>query len=87
LQISSNEQFFDVLKALVDSWCERRCLQPLARVLGPYVAFYGLTDDWAELQNALKSVRALDRDILPEAEFNSVGDLINAIDRTLSHRN
>jgi len=87
LQISSNEQFFDVLKALVEAWCERRCLPPLARVLGPYIWLNGLTDGWADLQDALKSVRASDRDVISEAELNSVSDLINAIDRALTNRN
>ena len=37
--IASNAEFFLALKGLIYSWCDRRALNPLARVLGPYVAF------------------------------------------------
>ena len=35
--IASNAEFFLALKGLIYSWCDRRALNPLARVLGPYV--------------------------------------------------
>src|SRR3974377_230598 len=35
--VSSKKQI--KLKGLIYSWCDRRALNPLARVLGPYVAF------------------------------------------------
>jgi hypothetical protein len=86
-QISSNDEFFNILNGLVDSWCDRRCLHPLARILGPYLGFNGLTDGWAELQDALKSVRALDRELLLEPELVAIGNLVNAIDRAIGDRN
>ena len=34
----------ELLRVLVDGWCERRALQPLAALLPPYLAFSGLSD-------------------------------------------
>ena len=58
MAISNNIEFFSVLRSLIDSWCDRRALKPLCRLLGPYLAFNGLTDSWGEILSALKAVRA-----------------------------
>ena len=47
--IDSNAVFFARLRSLIDSWCDRRALRPLASVLGPYLAFDGLTDSWGQI--------------------------------------
>jgi hypothetical protein len=85
-QISGNEQFFTLLRALIDVWCERRCLRPLATVLGPYISFNGLTDGWAEINTALKTVRALDRDLLLESELRVIDNLVRAADHAIYDR-
>jgi hypothetical protein len=77
---STNQEFLDALKGLIDGWCERRSLGPLARVLSPYLSFNGMTDGWGELAIALKSIRALDGDQLSTKERGVVDDLIRATD-------
>jgi hypothetical protein len=83
---STNSEFLEVLKGLIDGWCERRCLAALSKVLGPYLSFNGMTDGWGELGLALKSVRALDREHLSSKECGTIDDLIRAIDVALHGR-
>jgi hypothetical protein len=77
---STNTEFLEALKGLVDGWCERRCLGPLSRVLSAYLSFNGMTDGWGELAFALKNVRALDGEHLSSKERGTVDDLIRATD-------
>lgn len=49
-------------------------------MLSPYLSFNGMTDGWAELALALKSIRALDGDQLSTKERQVVDDLIRATD-------
>jgi hypothetical protein len=70
--IVSNTEFFATLKSLIYSWCDRRALNPLARVLGPYVAFAGLTDSWGELLEALKTIVASCRCDISESEMDTL---------------
>jgi hypothetical protein len=78
--LSTNREFLDALKDLIEGWCERRCLRPLARVLNAYLSFNGMTDGWGELAIALKSIRALDGDHISANERRVVDDLIRATD-------
>ena len=55
---SNNAEFFAALRSLIDACCDRRALKPLSQLLGPYLAFNGLTDSWGEILIALKAVRA-----------------------------
>jgi hypothetical protein len=82
----SNDQFFDALKNLIDAWCDRRAIRPLAKILGAYLGFNGLTDGWAELATGLKGIRALDRDQLTPSEQSAVDDLIRATDKAIYER-
>jgi hypothetical protein len=50
----TSDEFFGILQRLIDDWCDRRFLGPLAEVLPAYCAFVGLTDSWTELHKALK---------------------------------
>jgi hypothetical protein len=77
---STNQEFLNALKGLIDGWCDRRSLAPLARVLSPYLGFNGLTDGWGELAVALKSVRALDGDQILADDRAVLDDLIRATD-------
>jgi hypothetical protein len=79
-QPSTNTEFLEALKGLIDGWCERRSLRPLARVLSPYLSFNGMTDGWSELAIALKSIRALDSEQISPKERGIVDDLIRATD-------
>jgi hypothetical protein len=81
--VAGNEDFFALLKQLIDKWCDRRALKPLSRMLGPYLAFDGLTDGWGEILSALKSIHALCRSDLYDAEAKAVDVLIRAAERAL----
>jgi hypothetical protein len=83
MDYSSNNEFFERLKTLVESWCDRRSLRPLSRVLGPYLSFNGMTDGWVELAEGLKSIRAQDRDKLTAEETAVVDGLIRATDKAI----
>ena len=85
MDIGDNTEFFALLRSLIDAWCDHHALKPLSRVLGPYLAFDGLTDGWGEILNALKDVRAVCREDISEAELETVGALICAAERAL-HR-
>jgi hypothetical protein len=76
--IADNAEFFVVLRRLIDAWCDRRALRPLSLVLGPYLAFDGLTDTWGKLLIALKTVSASYQKDISETELDSVRDLIRA---------
>jgi len=49
--------FDQELASLIDAWCERRQLPLLAVILPAYPRVSGLTDEWAELSAALKTIR------------------------------
>jgi hypothetical protein len=83
---STNTEFLETLKGLIDGWCERRCLAPLSRVLSPYLSFNGMTDGWGELGVALKSIRALDGEHLSLKERGIVDNLIRATDVAIHGR-
>ena len=59
---------------LVDAWCGRRDLGPLAMLLPAYVSNNGLTDGWAELLDALHTVRGSRR--LPFTEHAEIERLV-----------
>jgi hypothetical protein len=46
------------LRGLVDGWCERRDLAPLALPLPAWLGNSGLTDGWAAVMEALRDLRA-----------------------------
>jgi hypothetical protein len=79
--ISNNAEFFAVLKGLIYSRCDRRALNPLARILGPYLAFDGLTDSWGNILTALKTIRASHGRDISQSETETLGELI----RTAEH--
>jgi hypothetical protein len=45
------------VSGLIDAWCDRRELELLARLLPAWVSNNGLTDGWADVLDALKSLR------------------------------
>ncbi|WP_213738537.1 hypothetical protein [Bradyrhizobium sp. dw_411] len=75
-----NNQFMKALSGLIDDWCDKRCLRPLSRVLGPFLNFNGLTDGWADLATGLKSVRAQDQSALSSEEMAIINGLIQTTD-------
>jgi hypothetical protein len=79
----SNGEFFETLGKLINGWCDKRSLGPLSRILGPYLAFNGLTDGWGELATGLKTVRAQYRNTLTAEEMATINDLIRATDKAI----
>ncbi|HLY44218.1 MAG TPA: hypothetical protein VKQ73_01460 [Stellaceae bacterium] len=80
---TTNEEFFAALRALILAFCDRHALRPLSHILGPYLAFNGLTDSWGELHQGLRNLRAFCRDELSDAELEAIGALIAAADKAL----
>jgi hypothetical protein len=66
---------------LIDAWCDRRCLYALREILRGWPVEGGLTDQWAELLDALKGVRAFASHELTESEADEVHRLIEATER------
>jgi hypothetical protein len=64
---------------LFDSWCERRAVRPLGYLLRAWPLASGLTDDWGDLHEALRALRADCRTEISEVEHAKVDDLIRAI--------
>ena len=73
----------ELLRALVDGWCERRALHPLAVLLPAHLAFSGLTDAWVDLAQAVDDVRGIGPDVRTEAELASVAEARALIDQAL----
>jgi hypothetical protein len=74
----------DVLAAvtyLIDSWCERRCLAPLARILTAW-PYNGMTDGAHELLDALRDARSAAHDRATVFEF----ELLTAAESALGQR-
>jgi hypothetical protein len=67
------------LGRLIDAWCERRELRPLALLLPAYTSNAGLTDDWARVMEALYDLRARGR--LQGDEQREVERLVPIVER------
>ena len=70
---------------LVDAWCDRRSLRARREILAGFPLVSPLTDGWAELLNALESVRAFARDELTDDEAERVQQLIG-VTSAIVHR-
>ncbi len=66
---------------LVDAWCDRRELKLLATFLPAWVGNNGLTDGWADVLDALASVRA--SRLLPDDEAAMIERLMVAVERAV----
>jgi hypothetical protein len=69
------------VSTLIDAWCDRRELRPLAQLLPAWLANNGLTDGWAGVLDALTTIRADGR--LPDNEATLVERLIAAIEHAV----
>jgi hypothetical protein len=68
---------------LIDAWCGRRNTTALHYILHGWPIGQGLTDNWAGLLEALRSVRACAKHTLTEEEQDKIEHLIIAIDRLM----
>jgi hypothetical protein len=76
---STENPVYGPLSRLVEAWCDRRELRPLAMVLPAYISNGGLTDGWADLMEALYDVRA--RGGLPPEEQSEVERLVPIVEQ------
>ncbi len=67
------------LNALIEAWCDRRDLRPLALLLPACTSNFGLTDGWTEVMEALYDLRARGR--LPDDEEAEVERIIPIVER------
>ena len=67
------------LDRLIDRWCERRDLGPLAVLLPAYTSNNGLTDGWAGVMEALRTLRGSRR--LPDDEHAEIERLVVIVER------
>jgi hypothetical protein len=69
----------DQVRELVERWCDRRDLRSLRTILSGWPRVSGLTDEWGQLMDALRSLRA-DR-TLPADEQETVERLVVEVER------
>jgi hypothetical protein len=69
------------VKELVDRWCDRRDLRSLRTILDGWPRISGLTDEWARLMEALRSLRADGR--LPDDEQAIVERLVVQVEQVV----
>ena len=72
----------EIISQLVDAWCERREIRPLACILSAWTFNNGLTDGWLQLHDDLKRGYAICQD-LPTTEREKIKDAYIAIDVAL----
>jgi hypothetical protein len=77
-----SEEIFESLERLVGMWCDRRCYIALRQILHGYPVASLLTDELADLLEALKGVRAFAKDEITDDEAAVVNRLIGV----LSHK-
>jgi len=82
----SKEEFFAALRQQIERWCDQRRLRELAVLLPGYTSFFGLTDDWARLYEALKATRAIGREKFSAAEWELLNVLVSAAERAVYRR-
>lgn len=67
------------VKALVDGWCDRREYGALRVILSSWPLASGLTDDWALLMDALRTLRT--GSALPASEAREIEQLLIEVER------
>ena len=74
------------LDGLINSWCERRALRPLAYLLPAYPGALVHTDQQFQLLEALKNLKRLCRDHLTPEELRLITQAHNFLDQRLRTR-
>jgi hypothetical protein len=75
---------FKTLDGLINGWCERRALRPLAYLLPAYSGVH--TDQQFQLLEALKNLNRLCPDHLTLEELRLVTQALNFLDKRLRTR-
>jgi hypothetical protein len=77
---------FETLDGLINGWCERRALRPLAYLLPAYPGVFVHTHQQFQLLEALKNLKRLCRDHLTLEELRLVTQTLNFLDERLRTR-
>jgi hypothetical protein len=77
---------FKTLDGLIDGWCGRRALRPLACLLSAYPGVFVHTDQQFQLLEALKNLNRLCLDHLTLEELQLVTQALNFLDDRLRIR-
>ncbi len=77
---------FKTLDGLINGWCERRALRPLACLLPAYPGVLVHTDQQFQLLEALKNLKRLCRDHLTPEELRLITQAHNFLDERLRTR-
>ena len=85
MNFPTRRQFFDAIDKLVNSWCERRCLDALRFILKGYPLANQLGDDWAILLECLGNVRAFASHQLTKHELEII-DLLYSDTEIIIHQ-
>ncbi len=84
--MTPGEALLRELAPLVDAWCDRRCVRALRHILPGWPLVSGLTDEWAELEKALKDVRSFAQKELTAGELAKIDELIPQVHRIVHRR-
>lgn len=76
-----NKQFIMSIDRLINLWCDRKCLKPLGIVLSYWPLINGLTDEWKDLQRALKQIVSTCKNELEKYEQIQLQNCIRYIGR------
>jgi hypothetical protein len=79
----SNEQLFQEVRGLVETWCDRRALRALRHILHGYPVASPLTDGLAELMIALKNVRAFAAEEITAEKLSTIDECVRVIGRAV----
>jgi len=71
------------IDTLIDRWCQRRALKPLAILLPKYVTALAHTDQKFELLEALRDLKGLGRKELTAEEIELLIPALNALEDSL----
>src|ERR1044072_6064984 len=83
---SMNFDLFTTLGRLIDAWCERRALRPLAFLLAAYPGVFAQPVQEFELLEALKHVKRLCPDHLTSEELRLATQLHDFVSQRLQTR-
>ncbi|MFI0348765.1 MAG: hypothetical protein ACH346_08440 [Chthoniobacterales bacterium] len=72
-------KLFIKIDKLIDVWCERRCLKPLAYLLPCYSLCEELKEQWQELLEALEEIKNMHSHELTADERKIVKELICSV--------
>ena len=83
---STEFNLFKTLDGLIDGWCERRALRPLAYLLSAYPGVFVHADQQFQLLEALKNLKRLGRGYLTLEELRLVTQAHNFLEERLRTR-